>query len=267
MGGALVQALVAAGTPVTALARSDSGARRLHDMGATVAIGDIGESVRWERAAREADVIYHLGLPRLTPPLRGRHIRKLEREAAAGAQIVRDIADGRDVVMSTCAIRSSAGPLDIARPGLAAEAAMAGASGVRIVRLPWAYGPSGFVCDVSRGLQMRRFRIVGAGDNRLALVGARDAAAALIAAAVAPGGVYAVAEDSSPTQVELVHHMCMSRGVPRPDHLPPRMATLAMGGVVVQAVTADQHVEVAAPPGFTHEQAWQLHLMDALAGG
>jgi nucleoside-diphosphate-sugar epimerase len=262
-----VQALVAAGTPVTALARSDSGARRLHDMGATVAIGDIGESVRWERAAREADVIYHLGLPRLTPPLRGRHIRKLEREAAAGAQIVRDIADGRDVVMSTCAIRSSAGPLDIARPGLAAEAAMAGASGVRIVRLPWAYGPSGFVCDVSRGLQMRRFRIVGAGDNRLALVGARDAAAALIAAAVAPGGVYAVAEDSSPTQVELVHHMCMSRGVPRPDHLPPRMATLAMGGVVVQAVTADQHVEVAAPPGFTHEQAWQLHLMDALAGG
>ena len=267
MGGALVQALVAAGTPVTALARSDSGARRLHDMGATVAIGDIGESVRWERAAREADVIYHLGLPRLTPPLRGRHIRKLEREAAAGAQIVRDIADGRDVVMSTCAIRSSAGPLDIARPGLAAEAAMAGASGVRIVRLPWASGPSGCVCDVSRGRQMRRFRIVGAGDNRLALVGARDAAAALIAAAVAPGGVYAVAEDSSPTQVELVHHMCMSRGVPRPDHLPPRMATLAMGGVVVQAVTADQHVEVAAPPGFTHEQAWQLHLMDALAGG
>jgi hypothetical protein len=102
-------------------------------------------------------------------------------------------------------------------------------------------------------------------DDSTQLAGA--SAGALIAAAVAPGGVYAVAEDSSPTQVELVHHMCMSRGVPRPDHLPPRMATLAMGGVVVQAVTADQHVEVAAPPGFTHEQAWQLHLMDALAGG
>ena len=262
-----MQALVDAGTPVTALARTDSGARRLHDMGAKVVIGDIGESVRWERAAREADVIFHLGLPRLTPPLRGRHVRKLEREAAAGAQIVRDIADGRDLVMSTCAIRSTAGPLDIARPGLAAEAAIAGAPGARIVRLPWAYGPSGFVCDVSRGLQMRRFRIVGAGDNRLALVGARDAAAAIIAASTAPVDTYAVAEASAPTQVELVHHMCISRGVPRPDHLPPRMATLSMGGVVVQAVTADQHVDVAPPPGFTHEQQWQIHLMEALAGG
>jgi nucleoside-diphosphate-sugar epimerase len=262
-----VQALVDAGTPVTALARTDSGARRLHEIGAKVLIGDIGESVRWERAAREADVIFHLGLPRLTPPLRGRHIRKLEREAAAGAQIVRDVADGRDLVMSTCAIRSSAGPLDIARPGLAAEAAMVGALGARIVRLPWAYGPSGFICDVSRGLQMRRFRIVGAGDNRLALVGARDAAAAIIAASTAPVDRYAVAEASAPTQVELVHHMCTTRGVPRPDHLPPRMATLSMGGVVVQAVTADQQVDVAPPPGFTHQQQWQTHLMEALAGG
>jgi len=258
---------VAAGTPVTALARTDTGARRLHEMGAKVVIGDIGESVRWERAAREAAVIFHLGLPRLTPPLRGRHIRKLEREAAAGAEIVRDIADGRDVVMSTCALRSSSGSLDIARPGLAAEAVMAGAPGARIVRLPWAYGPSGFVCDVSRGLQMRRFRIVGAGDNRLVLVGARDAAAALIAAAAAPAETYAVAEASTPTQVELVHHMCTSRGVPRPDHLPPRMATLTMGGVVVQALTADQQVDPAPPPGFTHEQNWQTHLMEALAGG
>lgn len=262
-----MQALVAAGTPVTALARTDTGARRLHEMGAKVVIGDIGESVRWERAARDADVIFHLGLPRLTPPLRGRHIRKLEREAAAGAQIVREIADGRDLIMATCAIRTSAGPLDISRPGVAAEAAMAGAPGVRIVRLPWAYGPSGFVCDVSRGLQMRRFRIVGAGDNRLVLVGARDAAAALIAAATAPAATYAVAEASTPTQVELVHHMCTGRGVPRPDHLPPRMAAVSMGGVVVQAVTADQQVDVAPPPGFTHQQQWQTHLMEALAGG
>ena len=262
-----MQALLAAGTPVTALARSETAARALHDTGARVVIGDIGESIRWEHAAREADVIFHVGLPRLTPPLRGRHIRKLEREAAAGAQIVREIADGRDLVMATCAIRSVSGPLDIARPGLAAEAAVAGAPGARIVRLPWAYGTSGFICDISRGLQMRRYRIVGPGDNRLVLVGARDAANALIAAASAPVGTYTVAEESGPTQEELVHHMCITRGVPRPDHLPPRMASLSMGGVAVQAVMADQKAEISLPPGFALTQNWQEHLMDALAGG
>jgi len=260
-----VEALIAGGASVTALARSESGAQRLHAGGARVVLGDIGERMRWERAARDADVVFHLGLPRLTPPVRGRHIRKMEREAAAGAQIISDIADGRDVVMATCAIRSAAGPLDIARPGLAAEGVLTGPT-VRVVRLPWAYGPSGFICDISRGLQMRRYRIVGAGDNRLALVGARDAAAALIAASTAPAGTYTVAEEATPTQVELVHHMCITRGVPRPDHLPPRMATLSMGSVVVEAVTADQRVAVVPPPGFTHRQAWQDDLMDSLSG-
>lgn len=262
-----MQALVASGTPVTALARTEVAARTLHDAGAKVVIGDIGESVRWEHAAREAAVIFHLGLPRLTPPLRSRHIRKFVREAAAGTEIVRDIADGRDLVMATCAIASDAGPLDIARPGLAAEAVLAGTPGARIVRLPWAYGTSGFICDISRGLQMRRYRIVGPGHNRLVLVGARDAARALIAASVAPDGTYAVAEESGPTQEELVHHMCAARGVPRPDHLPPGMASLSMGGVAVQAVMAEQRVDIAPPPGFTLAQNWQTHLMEALAGG
>lgn len=252
---------------MTALARTDVAARSLRGAGATVVLGDIGESIRWEHAAREAEVIFHLGLPRLTPPLRGRHIRKFEREAAAGAGIVRDIADGRDLVMATCAIRSHAGPLDITRPGLAAEAALAGTPGARIVRLPWAYGPSGFICDVSRGLQMRRYRIVGPGGNRLALVGARDAARALIAASAAPTGTYTVAEESGPTQEQLVHHICARRGVPRPDHLPPGMASLSMGGVAVQAVMAEQQVEAALPPGFSFTQNWETHLMEALSGG
>lgn len=262
-----MDALLAQGVEVTALARSHSGQRRLVDAGAAVVTGDLGESLRWERPARDADVIFHVGLPRLTPPLRGRHVRKLEREAAAGAEIIRDIAGGGPVVMATCAIASESGPLAIARPGLAAEAVLGPEASTRIVRLPWAYGPSGFLCDMSRGLQMRRYRIVGAGDNHLALIGARDAAAALIAAASAPPGTYAVAEESQPTQVELVHHMCVSRGVPRPDHLPPRMAALSMGGVVVEAVSADQHVAIVPPPGFIHAQRWDEDLMGALAGG
>lgn len=256
---------MAQGVEVTALARTHVGERRLAERGATTVMGDLGQPLHWERPAREADVIFHVGLPRLTPPLRGRHMRKLEREAVAGAAIIRDIAAGGDVVMATCAIASASGPLAIARPGLAAERELAGPS-TRVVRLPWAYGPSGFICDMSRGLQMRRYRIVGAGENRLALVGARDAADALIAAAAAPPGTYTVAEDRPPTQVELVHHICASRGVPRPDRLPPRMAALSMGGVVVEAVSAEQRVEVMPPPGFVHSQRWDEDLMGALAG-
>jgi sugar (pentulose or hexulose) kinase len=117
---------------------------------------------------------------------------------------------------------------------------------------------------MSRGLQMRRFRVVGSGDNPIAVIGARDAAAAIIAASLAPEGTYTVAEESMPTQVELVHLMCTTRGVPRPDHLPARMASMAMGGVIIEALTANQVVEVAPPPGFTQSQRWDEDLMDAL---
>ncbi len=259
----MVDALLEQGVEVTALARTDRGAWALRDRGATTIRADIGESIQWDRAAEAAEVIFHLGLPRITPPVRGRHLRKLEREAQAGAGIIHGIAAGRDVVMGTCAIGDADGPLDIARPGLAAERALVG-RGVRVVRLPWAYGPSGFICDMSRGLQMRRFRVVGAGDNPIAVIGARDAAAAIIAASAAPEGTYTVAEESMPTQVELVHLMCTTRGVPRPDHLPARMASMAMGGVIIEALTANQRVEVAPPPGFTHSQRWDEDLMDAL---
>lgn len=265
MGGALVEALLASGVEVTALARAPEGARRLADAGAEVARGDIGEAARWDALASGADVIFHVGLPRLMPPVRRRHMRKAEREAAAGAEIIRSLAGDRPVVMSSCAIGDVDGALEIARPALAAESAVRGAD-ARIVRLPWAYGGSGFICDISRGLQMRRFRMVGPAHNTIALIGARDAAAALIAAAAAPPGTYAVAEDEPPTQIELVHHLCAARNAPRPDHLPPRMAAMSMGSVVVDAITADQRVAVEPPPGFVPRQRWERDLAGALAG-
>lgn len=265
MGGALVEALLASGVQVTALARAPEGARRLADAGADVARGDIGEAARWDARADAAEVIFHVGLPRLMPPVRRRQLKKAEREAAAGAEIIRSLAGDRPVVMASCAIGDAGGALEIARPALAAESALRGAD-VRIVRLPWAYGPSGFICDISRGLQMRRFRMVGPADNTIALVGARDAAAAVIAAAAAPPGTYAVAEDEPPTQVELVHHLCAARNAPRPDHLPPRMAAMSMGSVVVDAMMAEQWVDVRPPPGFVPAQRWRRDIASALSG-
>lgn len=113
---------------------------------------------------------------------------------------------------------------------------------------------------------MRRFRMVGPADNTIALIGARDAAAALIAAAAAPPDTYAVAEDESPTQVDLVHHLCAERNAPRPDHLPPRMAAMSMGSVVVDAMMAEQWVDVRPPPGFVPAQRWRRDIASALSG-
>jgi len=265
VGGALIEALLSAGTEVIALARGIDGARHLADAGAEVVRGDVGEVVRWDARAAEAEVIFHLALPRMTPPVRRRHLRKAEREAAAGAQIVAGVAGDRPLVVASCAIGDANGALEIARPALAAEAALRGID-ARIVRLPWAYGPSGFICDMSRGLQMRRFRMVGPATNRIALIGARDAAGALVAAAAAPPGTYAVAEPEPPTQLELIHHLCAARKAPRPDHLPPRIAGLSMGSVVVDALTADQHVAVAPPDGFAHAQRWERDIAGALRG-
>lgn len=265
MGGALVRALLEDGVEVTVLARGSAGAGRLADDGARVVRGDIGEVGRWEARVADAEVVFHVGLPRMVPPVRRRHLGRAEREARAGAEVMLHVAAGRPLVMASCALQGTAGPLDIARPARAAEQVLAG-SDARIVRLPWAYGPSGFLCDISRGLQMRRFRMVGPADNRIAVVSARDAAAALRAAVHAPPGTYAVAEPVAPTQEDLVALMCRERGATRPDHLPPLMARMSMGSVVVQAITADQRVDEALPPGFACTDRWDRDMMDALGG-
>lgn len=260
-----MRALLDSGTQVIALARTAEGGARLAGAGAVVVRGDIGEAHRWARGAQDAEVIFHAGLPRIVPPIRRRRLSRVAREASAAAAILGAAAAGRPVVMASCAIASASGPLAIAGPARAAEQALSAAD-ARFVRLPWAYGASGFLCDVSRGLQMRRFRMVGPAGNRVAVVGARDAAAALVAAASAPAGAYVVAEDDPPTQEQLVQHMCAARGAPRPDRIPLSMARMSMGPVFAEALGADQRVVRDPPPGFVPAQRWDRDMMDALRG-
>lgn len=251
---------------VTALVRADAPARALRERGVTVIRGDLSSPAAWRGAATDAEVVFHAGQPRMVPPLRGRHVRRLARQSRGAAEAIASaVGPDAPVVMASCGIGAGGGPLRIAEPAHEAEDALA-VTALRVVRLPWAYGPAGFIRDIARGLQMRRVRIVGPGDNRIALVGARDAAAALLAAAHAPTGRYGVAEADAPTQVELVHHLCAGRGATRPDHLPPAMASLSMGGVVVEALSADQRVPGSPPPGFALEQHWRRDLLDALIG-
>jgi dihydroflavonol-4-reductase len=60
VGGAIVDALVAEGRDVVALARSDEGARALEERGARPARGDILDGGDVERAARGCEVVYHV---------------------------------------------------------------------------------------------------------------------------------------------------------------------------------------------------------------
>jgi len=262
----VVDLLVGSGVEVLALVRTAEGARRLVDRGAVAVRGDLREPATWAGRVADADLVIHAGLPRMVPPLRSRRLTRLAREAAHAAAVLSDVAVGKDVVMASCALADRSGPLQIAGPARAAEHALRG-PGLRVVRLPWAYGPSGFIADVAHGLSMKRFRIVGPGGNRIALIGARDAAAAIMAAAAASPGVYAAVEPDGPTQVELVHHICVGRGALRPDHVPPAMATMTMGGPVVRALTADHWVDLLPPPGFVPSQSWRDDLLAALTPG
>jgi len=263
VGAPVVDMLLAGGTQVTALARSDAAATALRAAGADVVRGDLSAPGPWARNAGEADVVIHAGLPRMAPPVRGRHVRRLARLAADQAAALADAARGAVIVAVTCGLADDSGPLRIAIPSRGVEHALRGTD-TRVIRVPWVYGPAGLVRDMSRGVQMRRLRIVGPGTNPMPLAGARDAAAAALAAAAGPPGTYAVREPSVPSQIELVHHLCAGRGAPRPDHAPPRLAALSMGGVVSEALAAFPVDSADPPPGFACAQRWDVDLLDAL---
>jgi nucleoside-diphosphate-sugar epimerase len=233
----------------------------------------------WERETAGADVIFHLGLPRLDPPVRRRGARRRAAAARAGAEALARIAGGRPVVTASSGLvygdRSEPAVDDDPAPGgpalaaasLAAEAALAGTA-LRAVRLPWVYGPGGLLRDLIVGLRMRRYRVVGDGGNRWSLLSAEDAAAALVAAASAPPGAYTAAEDDIPTQLEVIHAICSVPGHPRPDHAPPGLAALAMGGAMSQALAASLAIRTGrlAAEGWAPRRAWRTDLV-ALAEG
>jgi nucleoside-diphosphate-sugar epimerase len=249
VGRALVSRLAEHGVRVVALTRSRVAAGRVEEAGAEPLAGDLQRPEEWADAARQADVVWHLGLPRLEPPVRGITARRLTARARSEAAALRQAIGDRPLIAA-----SSAGvygdrrdgpvgegdplrPLALARFAEAAERALAG-PGLRVVRLPWVYGAGGLFPDVLRALRQGRFRKVGSGDNRWSLLSAEDAAVALVAAAAGEPGAYAAAEPAPPTQVEVIEALCSQDGLRRPDHLPPALAALTFGGPLAQALAA-----------------------------
>ncbi len=249
VGAALVARLVGSGVRVRALARTRAAHQALAEAGAEPVYGDLTEPVGWRRDAAEADELWHLGLPRLNPPLRAAGARRRARDAAAAAGALAEVFAGRRIVLASSGMvygdrpgrpadeTDAPAPLLIARAALAAEEALAGPE-TRVVRLPWVYGPAGLARDVIVGLRVGRYRVVGPGGNRWALLGVEDAVDALLAAAVGPPAVYNAAEPEAPTQLEVVRALCAVPGHRIPDHVPPAIGRISLGGAMSQALAA-----------------------------
>lgn len=267
------------GVRVLATARTLQAARALTEAGAEPLHTDARNLARWDRETADAEVVFHLGLPRLDPPLRARAARRRAGPAGEAAAAVGDLAGGRPVVMlssgllygerTTPAVDEDPGmrPAAVSAAAGAAEAALAGRD-LRVVRVPWVVGPGGLARDLIVGLRVGKYRIVGTGENRWSLLCAEDAADALLAALAAPPGLYSAAEADVTTQEEVVNLVCTVPGHRRPDRLPPRFAALSMGAAVSEALGASVWVATGrlAEHGWSPRRRWREAIVSLAEG-
>lgn len=262
VGRALIAQLLEEGDPVAALGRTPDALRTLADAGADPVHGDLTTPGAWQYDAADADIVWHVGLPRARTPLRRSRATRDARAAwKAADNLVADRDADRPVILASSVLAWGAGPGEPVDPAtdpdpagtghwaVAAEDALA-ATPLRAVRLGWVYGSTGMFTELVYALRYRRYRIVGPGENLMPLISADDAARALRAAAEAAPGVYVAAEPDIPTQYELIRHICSELGVPRPDRLTPRMASFGLGGAMVDTLTASVDIRSDARANF-----------------
>ncbi len=278
-GQALVARLRAEGVRVLATARTLEAERLVVEAGAEALHTDIANLSAWERETADAEAVFHLGVPRLDPPLRARAARRRAGPAGRAAAALAALAGGRPLVMLSSGLvfgDRTAPAVDDAPLGavpaaaaaaLAAERSLAGCD-LRVVRAPWIIGPGGLARDLIVGLRIGRYRIVGSGDNRWSLLGADDAAAALCAALDAPPGVYTAAESDVPTQEDVVNLVCTVPGHRHPDRLPPRFAALSMGAAVSEALSTSLWLATGrlADHGWSPRQDWRAEMLRLAEG-
>jgi nucleoside-diphosphate-sugar epimerase len=281
VGQALIMQLRAQGDSVAALGRTPAALHRLADLGAEPVPGDLLTPGAWQYDAADAEIVWHLGLPRTRTPLRSGRVRKEARLAwRAADHLIADRDRTRPVVSASHVLAwgnhgpgpidetTTAAPVAMGHWALAAEEALA-ATPLRAVRLGWTYGPDGMFAELVAAIRRGQFRIVGPGQNLLPLISADDAARALRAAAGGPPGVYAATEPDPPTQEQMVHHICAQVGSRRPDRLTPRMAAFAMGGEMVDALSSSLEVRSTRlrDLGWTPEHGWRDVLVEVSRPG
>jgi nucleoside-diphosphate-sugar epimerase len=279
VGRVLLDRLVADGCEVLATARTKQAVATVTEAGATPLYTDADNLGQWRSEVGHAEVIFHLATPRVTPPVHGPRVRRNARLARKGAQALADVAGRRPVVALSSGLvyGSSTNPIDDDAPSAPLAFARAAAAGekaladtdLRVLRSGWVYGSGGLMSFVVPALRMRRYRIVGSGDNLWPLLSAEDAAEALLRLADADPGVYQASEhmDRPPTQNDVVDALCAG-GLRKPDRIPGPMARAVLGGPLAGAMASSQWLpsERLRSLGWTPRSNWTVELPQLSSG-
>jgi dihydroflavonol-4-reductase len=201
IGPHLVQRLVGAGERVAALVRPETDASRLLALGVEVVRGDVRDPVAVRRAVAGRRIVYHLARA-----LRGSDERALAAVNGEGtANIARAAAAtgvGRIVLAGSASVYGHVVPGVVltedsppkpdsayGRSKLLGERALfgEGAAPAVIVRIPAVLGPGAHAWRATfASVGSRRFRMIGAGDNRLHLVDVADVVDGLLLCGATP---------------------------------------------------------------------------------
>ena len=276
VGRQLIADLALDGIHVQALGRTGEALRQLDALGAEPVYGDLATPGLWQDDAAAAEVLWHLALPRVRTPLRSPRVRKDAQLAWRGAHNL--VAHGdpdRTVVAASHVLvwgdhgadpvtaHTDPDPIAMGHWALAAEQALEG-PGLRVVRLGWTYGPDGMFTELALAVRRRQFRIVGDGRTVCHCSAPRTRCAPCAPPQFATPGVYAACEPDPPTQEALIHHICAGLGAPRPDRVPPHLATLSLGGPMAEALRASINVQDSglADIGWRPADDWRASLLE-----
>ena len=231
IGPHLVQRLVGAGERVAALVRPETDASRLLALGVEVFRGDVRDPVAVGRAAAGRRIVYHLARA-----LRGSAARALAAVNGEGtANIARAAAAagvGRIVFAGSASVYGHVVPGVVLtedsppKPGsaygrskLLGERALfgEGAAPAVIARIPAVLGPGAHAWRATfASVGSRRFRMIGAGDNRLHLVDVADVVDGLLLCGATPaieGRIYNLGAGQPITLREMVQLIARELGV------------------------------------------------------
>jgi nucleoside-diphosphate-sugar epimerase len=295
IGRLLTPAMVAAGDDVYGLARSDTSAAAVREMGATPVRGDALDRDQVMAAVAEArpEIVVHqltaipkdISNPRKlgalfipTNRLRREGTRNLV-DAAEQHGVKRVVAqsiafaqraEGPDVLDESAPLDTGAGGGrgEIVRAVAALEEAVLGGSAFEgvVLRYGWLYGPGtpyapgGSLGDL---VLKRRLPVIGGGGGRQPFVHLEDAVSATLAALDRGSGVYNVVDDDSAPARDWIPGLADALGAPPPRKVPAWIARVAAGPDAVRAMTRQRGASNAR---IRDELGWRPRYPDWRAG-
>jgi nucleoside-diphosphate-sugar epimerase len=274
VGGRLIERLVAEGNEVRALARSDSSAARVRDLGAEPALGDITDRASLEAAAAGCELAFHAAA-RLSDAGPWEEFERdnvegtrnvLEASAAAGAR--------RFVHVSTEAVLIAGDPLVnvdetaplrtdskafYSRSKAMAEQVVNGAGGIERVivrpRFIWGKGDTTLLPNIIAMVKAGRFAWIGGGRTRTDITHVDNVVEGLMLAAAkgADGETYFVTDGEPVVFREFLTELLATQGVEAPTRTMPVGLASALAAT---SETAWRALPLPGSPPLTRFAVW-----------